>query len=102
MCRLLRVHSTGLTSRADENRRSSFLEQHPQLQPGQVGAQAVVHAVAETQVRVGFTRDVEGIGICEHQRVPVGRAFPDLHLLPGLDVAAAQRHRSGRGAPLGR
>ena len=79
-----------LTRRTDREPRQQLLEQHPQLQPRQIRAKAVMHTLAETQVRVGLTRDVERIGIIERRRIAVGRTLPDLHLLPGLDPAATQ------------
>ena len=102
VCRLLRVHSTGLTSLHDPNRRQQFLEEHSQLETRQVRPEAVVHALAETQVRIRFTRDVEGIGVDEHRRVAIGRTLPDLHFLTRSIALPAQLARPGRGAPLRR
>ena len=93
VCRLLRVHSTGLTTSHRREPRQQLLEQHPQLQPGQVGAEAVVDALAEAQVRVGLTGDVEVVGVVEHRGVAVGRALPDQHLLPGRDRRSRRARR---------
>ena len=61
--------------------RQHFLVQHSQFQAGQIGAQAVMHALTEAQVRIGFSGDVELVGAVEHAGIAVGRALPDLHLL---------------------
>ena len=73
VCRLLRVHSTGRTNSHRREPGQQLLEQHPQLQPGQVGAQAVVHALTEAQVRVGLSRDVEDV---RRRRTPPRRGWP--------------------------
>ena len=44
------------------------------LDPGKLGAQAVVHADAEGQVAGGVAGDVEPVRVGEDRRVPVTRA----------------------------
>src|SRR5690349_13044692 len=92
--------------RLDEPRgpeaRQQFLEEHPQLEARQVRAEAVMHPLAEAQVRIRFTRDVERVWFGENQTVAVGRAFPDLHLLPGRDLAPCQFDVTCRSAALRR
>src|ERR1700743_2933746 len=71
--------------------RQQLLEEHPQLQPCQIGAQAIMHSLTETQVRVGLTSDIEFTGALEHAGVTIGRALPHLDLLPSLDELSAER-----------
>ena len=61
VCRLLRVHSTGRPLGGREPRQQ-LLEEDPHLQPREPGAEAVVHALTETQVRVGLTRMSKVLG----------------------------------------
>ena len=101
VCRLLRVHSTGRTNSDRREPAEQLLEQHPQLEAGQVRAEAVVHALPEAQVRIRLSRHVEDVRVGERQRVAVRRALPDLHLLPGLDPTSAELHVARRGPALG-
>src|SRR5271163_613861 len=81
--------------------RQKFLEQHPQFQPGQISAQAVVHTLTKAQMWIGFSGDVELIGAIEHTGIAVGRAFPDLYLLPRFDRLSAEGEVTGGGSALG-
>src|SRR3979490_1627134 len=77
-----------------------LLEQHAKLEPRQVGAKAVVHALTEAQVWIGFTREVERIRDLDHRTVAVRRHLPHQYLLTGRDMVPAKRNRLRRGAPL--
>ncbi len=74
VCRLLRVHSTGPRQLRRREAGQQLLEQHPQLQTGQVRTEAVVHALPKAQVRIGLSRDVEDVRVGEDQVVTVRRA----------------------------
>ncbi len=52
--RLLRVHSGAPASRNDVTTRNSLLQRDADLQAGQVGTEAEVHAVTEGEVGVGI------------------------------------------------
>jgi hypothetical protein len=52
--------------------RQQLLEEHPEFESGQIGTQAVVHTLSEAQVRIGFTADIELIGMVEDQLISVG------------------------------
>src|ERR1700757_3309289 len=80
--------------------RQQFLVEHSQFQPGQICAQATVYTLAEAQVWVRFSADVELVGAIEHAGVAVSRALPNLHLLPRFDRLSAERDIAGGGAPL--
>ncbi|MFT3801018.1 MAG: hypothetical protein QM766_07340 [Burkholderiaceae bacterium] len=79
--------------------RQQFGEEHAGFEPGQVGAQAEVSAVAERQMPVGLAGDVELVGTLEHRLVAVGRGEADQDLVAGADLAAAQLGIGRRGAP---
>ena len=69
----------------------------PALGPGQVGAGAVMDAVAEGDVVLGVGAvDVELVRVLEQARVPVGRPGQQQHRAAGGDVDAGDRR-----APLG-
>src|SRR5277367_1775078 len=61
-----------------------------------------MHTLAETQVWVGLSSDVELVGTVEHAGITVGRAFPDLHLLSRLHRRTADCDTAGGSTPLGR
>ena len=63
-----------------------LFERDPDLQAGQVGAQAEVDAVPERQVRVGIAAEGEAVRVGEAPLVAVGRALPHHHLLSRRDV----------------
>ena len=89
VCRLLRVlDRCGHLDRGIPGQ--DLLEEHPQFQPRQIGAQAVVDALSEAQVRVGLRRMSAYVRGIEHLRVAVGRRLPHQQYLPCLDRAAAQ------------
>ena len=79
-----------------------LLEQHPQLQPGQVGTQAVVHALTETQVRIGLSGDVEDVGIVEHRASRLAEPSQICTFSPAAIWHAAQLDVARRGAALRR
>ena len=92
----------GLDQRIRREAGQQLLEHDPHLEPGQVGAQAVVDAVAEGEVGVGAAPEVEADRVDEDLLVPVGRALPEQHLVPGPDRVARQVGGDRGGAPLGR
>ena len=59
-----------------------LLEDHPDLGAGEVGAQAVVGADPEGQVRVGVAVDAELVGRVEYGFVAVGRLVQEEHAVP--------------------
>src|SRR5688500_3374646 len=68
-----------------------LLEQHPDLQPGELRAQAEVGpAAAEGDVRVGIAGDVEAERVVEHGLVAVAGDVPEADLLAGADHLPAQ------------
>ena len=58
-------------------------DRDPCLEPGQPGAEAEVRTVAECQVAVSGTADVEPVGVVEGGRIAVRRPEHDPHRLPG-------------------
>src|SRR5690606_29585145 len=67
-----------------------LVEHQPDLHAGQVGADAVVRAVAaEAQMRVGVAQDVEAERVVEHVLVVVGRTVEQPGALTRLDRYAA-------------
>src|SRR6202044_1487606 len=81
--------------RADRADIGQQLEQHTErdreLQPGQVGAEAVVRpGGAEGDVRAGLAGDVERGGVAEVLLVLVGRAIPEHHLVSRRELLVAE------------
>ena len=66
------------------------------FQPGQRGAQAVMRAVAEAEVRPVAAAGVEDVGRWEAARVAVGRAQAHQHLFVRGDLDAVEGDRLGR------
>src|SRR5688572_9712989 len=79
-----------------------LLEEHPDLELRQVGAEAEVDAVAEADVGVRVPGDVEAVRPGERPLVPVGRALPDQHLVPRSDRVAPELGGDGGRAALRR
>ena len=98
VCLLLRVHSTGPVSSIAPDACAQLVEHHPDLEPGQVRAEAVVHAVTEAEVRIRVAAEVEAERIGEHVLVAVRRRFPEHHLVAGVHGLAAQVEVTRRGA----
>ena len=97
-CLLVRTRSTGPRQLELLQPVEDLVEDHPDLQSGQVGPQAEVGAVRRRS-RWGFGRppDVEPERLVEHRLVPVGRRPPQRDLVPGRDgLAAAARCRGWR------
>src|ERR1700728_754897 len=67
-----------------------LFERHPDLEAGQVRAQAEVGAVAEREVRIRVACEAELVRRDELPLVAVGRALPDHDLLPGFNGLAAE------------
>src|SRR5215472_8679510 len=61
-----------------------LVEHHLQFQTGEVGSQAEMLAVAEGDVLVGRTLDVEPIGLRKLSLVTVGRRVPNHHAISRL------------------
>ena len=71
------------------------LDHDPELQAGQLVAQAEVGAEAEGHVRVRAAGDVEGVGVVEDRLVAVGRGVEQEQLLAGPDGGAAELDVAG-------
>ena len=67
-----------------------LLEEHPDLEPGQRGAETEVGAEPERDVLVGLAGHVEALGIVEVRRVAVGRRVHQHDLLTLADGRAAE------------
>ena len=72
------------------SRSSKVRQRDPGLQPGQRSTQAGMNAVAEGDVRVGVTRDVEVVRVAKLLGVAVGGADHGQHQLAGRDYLAVQ------------
>ena len=62
-----------------------------QLQPGKVGAQAIVRTVTEPDMRVGVAADDEPFAVFEHPLVTVRRLSGDHEHIPLPDLLAGER-----------
>ena len=100
VCLLLRVHSTGPVSSIVRTRAAQLVEHHADLEPGQVRAQAVMHAVTEAEMRVRVAREIEAERIGEHVLVAVRGRLPEHHLVAGAHRLAAELEVARRGAPV--
>ena len=79
---------------------NELLEQDPELEAREVGAEAEVRAGApEGGVLVGRPPDVEAVRVGELVRVAVRGGEPDDHLVAGRDRDAADLRVAGRRAP---
>src|SRR4051794_23140231 len=75
-----------------------LVEDRPQLDTGQTGAETEVRAAAtERDVGVRVARDVEAVGVREHRVVPVGGVVEEHDLLAGRDVLATDLGVLARG-----
>jgi hypothetical protein len=74
--------------RADDRCPSGqFLEEDPELQPGEAGTETDVGtAAAESDVVVRIAIDVETEGIIEDLLVPIGRDVPETDLVARPDL----------------
>ena len=99
VCLLLRVHSTGPVSSIGAGPRRELVEHHPDLEPGEVRAQAVVHAVTEAEMRVRIAREVEAERIGEHRLRRGSRTLPRTR--PCRRRARARRRARGRASRCG-
>ena len=63
-------------------------KREPGLQPSEVGAETVVEAPPEGQMRIGIAGEVDGLRSLEHPMVVVGGAHGQGHGLSGLNRAA--------------
>ena len=79
--------------------RDDLAEDLLELHAREVGAEAVVLAVAERHVVVGRAADVEALRLGEHVLVAVRRRIPEDQLRVLLDLLAADLALLGRGAP---
>ena len=74
-----------------QHRSGELLDRDPDLHAGQVGADAVVRAVAaEGDVRVGAAQDVEAVRLVKDLVVEVGRAVEQHQPLALFDRHAAE------------
>ena len=68
-------HGTGPAMRGFSSRRGEDVQRFGDLAPGQVGAQAVVHAAAEGQYRrCSLAGDVDAVRVVVDRRITVGRS----------------------------
>ena len=66
------------------------LERRLALHPSERGADAGVDAVAEGDVALALTLDVEGRCVLPSARIPIGRGQIDHHPVPGLDCLSCE------------
>ena len=95
LTKLLRTRVTSPASSIVPDPGQQGLEHQPDLQPGQVVAEAEVRAaLAERHVVVGRAGDVEAVGIGEHPLVTVAGGEPHHDLVAGLDLSGRRSSTS--------
>ena len=90
VCLLLRVHSTGPGELDRADAREQLGHHDADLEAGEARAEAVVHAVPESEVRVRVAAHVEAERLGEHELVAVRRRLPEHDLVAGRDLVAAE------------
>ena len=78
-----------------------FLQDDPQLHSGQRSARADVNARAVKEILAGIAVQSESFRVLKGAGVAVGRDPDQRDSLAGIDLLAADFHRTGRDAPVG-
>ncbi len=77
---------------------AELVEHDANLEARQVGTETVVHAVAESEVRVRIAGEVEAEGLGEHTLVAVRGGLPEHDLVAGVHRLAEKVEVAGGGA----